>query len=175
MSAMKILVVDIGGRNVKVWTSPATEKVKFPSGKQLTPERLLHSLKNLLSDEPYDRVSIGYPGTIENGRPVREPFNLGNGWVGFDFEAAFGRPVRTMNDACMQALGSYDGGRMLYLGLGTSVGTALVYEKTVVPLALGNLLLDSSTTFEDALSREGLKMHGPRAMDRVFSQSRHER
>jgi polyphosphate glucokinase len=157
---MRILVVDIGGRNVKIWTAPATEKVKFPSGKELTPTRMLDEFRRSFGDEPFDRVSIGYPGQIEQGRIIAEPYNLGDGWVDFDFEREFGCPVRLMNDACMQALGAFEGGRMLYLGLGTSAGTALVYERTVIALALGHLLLDKTVSFEDALSRKGLQTRG---------------
>jgi predicted NBD/HSP70 family sugar kinase len=120
---MKILVIDIGGTNVKLWTTGSSDKFK---------------------DRHFDRVSIGYPGEVQHGRPVKDPYNLAPGWVEFDFDRAFECPVRVMNDASMQAMGSYDGGRMLYLGLGTSVGTVFVSDGKIVPLALGHLMLNSA-------------------------------
>jgi polyphosphate glucokinase len=157
---MKVLVLDIGGRNVKVWPAPAADKLKIESGKGLTPRSMLSQLKNMLHGMTFDRVSMGYPGEINYGRITKDPYNLGSGWVDFDFDDAFGCPVRVMNDACMQALGAFDGGKMLYLGLGTSIGTALVLDGKVISLALGHLLLNNSQTFEEVLSRAGLKKYG---------------
>lgn len=155
---MSTVVVDIGGTNVKVWRSP-TEKVKFAAGKELTPDIFVARVKSITTEWEFDQLSIGYPGDVMHGRPVADPYNLGPGWVDFDFAQAFNRPIHMMNDACMQALGSYDGGKMLYLGLGTSVGSTLIFHETIVPLALGHLPLGRAT-FEHYLSRRGLKRYG---------------
>jgi polyphosphate glucokinase len=157
---MNILVIDIGGTHVKIWKTEEAEKTKFPSGKELTPQAVFDGVKEAVKDWPIERVSIGYPGDVRNGRPVAEPFNLGNGWVDFDFAHAFNCPVRTMNDACMQALGSYEGGRMLYMGLGTGVGSAFIIDGVIVPLAVGHLKLWENETFDHYLSRDGLTRHG---------------
>lgn len=156
---MHILVVDIGGTNIKFWRTGETDKRKFPSGKEMTPEMLIAHVKENLDDWVYDRVSIGYPGQVMNGHPLDEPYNLANGWVGFDYAHAFGCPVRIMNDAAMQALGSYEGGRMLYLGLGTGMGTTFIIDGKIVPLALGHLKF-CEETFNHYLSRKGLELHG---------------
>lgn len=157
---MNILVIDIGGTHVKVWKTEDAEKAKFPSGKDLTPEALIKGVRELTEDWKIDRVSVGFPGQIQNGKPTCEPFNLGSGWVDFDFARNFDAPVRIMNDACMQALGSYDGGKMLYLGLGTSMGTCFISHGVIVPLALGHLKLWEGETFEHFLSRTGIKRYG---------------
>jgi predicted NBD/HSP70 family sugar kinase len=157
---MNILVIDIGGTNVKLWKTKEAEKTKFPSGKDLSPDTLLKGVKEATADWPVERVSIGYPGEIRNGRPVAEPYNLGRGWVDFDFAQAFNCPARMMNDACMQALGSYEGGKMLYLGLGTSVGSVFISDGFILPLALGHLKLWEHETFEHYLSRAGLARYG---------------
>jgi len=157
---MNILVIDIGGTHVKIWRSEEAEKTKFPSGKDLTPEALMEGVHEALEGWPIERVSIGYPGEIRNGVPVADPHNLAPGWVDFDFARAFDCPVRMMNDACMQALGSYEGGKMFYLGLGTSVGTAFISDGVIVPLALGHLKLWENETFDHYLSRAGFTRHG---------------
>jgi predicted NBD/HSP70 family sugar kinase len=162
---MNILVVDIGGTNVKVWKTGETDKLKFSSGKEMTPQTLVEEIRKHIDHDDqwqYDRVSIGYPGDVVNGHPAKEPFNLAEGWVDFDYGDAFGCPVRIMNDACMQALGSYEGGRMLYIGLGTSMGTTFIIDHKIVPLALGHLKFRRGESFEDCLSRTGLEQHGPR-------------
>src|SRR5262245_7533316 len=123
---MKVLVIDIGGTNIKLLVTNEKEVRKLASGPTLTPRQLVDAVQLAVHDWTYDVVSIGYPGPVENDRPVREPHNLGPGWVGFDFASAFGKPVKLMNDAAMQALGSYSGGRMLFLGLGTGLGSALI-------------------------------------------------
>ena len=126
---MKILVIDIGGTNVKIWKTDEFDNVKVPSGKELTPTKLVEAVKSVTADTgewKYNRVSIGYPGDVVNGHPAAEPYNLANGWIDFDYAHHFGCPVKIMNDACMQALGSYEGGRMLYIGLGTSMGTTYI-------------------------------------------------
>lgn len=157
---MHILVIDIGGTNVKVWKTDEFDKIKIPSGKELTPQKLVDAIQESTKDTvewKYDRVSIGYPGDVVNGHPAKEPWNLGDGWVDFDYSAAFGCPVRIMNDACMQALGSYEGGRMLYIGLGTSMGTTFIVDHKIVPLALGHLRFRRGNSFEQALCREALE------------------
>jgi polyphosphate glucokinase len=157
---MKTLVLDIGGSNVKIWRTGHSEKIKFASGPELTPQEFVSQVKKHLGDWAFDRVSIGYPGEVLNGHPVAEPYNLENGWVGFDYAKAFGAPVKIMNDVCMQALGSYEGGRMLYLGLGTSMGSVFMVDGKIIPLALGHLMFTRSATFEQRLSRKGLDRDG---------------
>jgi predicted NBD/HSP70 family sugar kinase len=154
---MNILVIDIGGTNVKIWTSGEEEKLKIPSGKTLTPDVMIQKIHEVTADWKIDRVSIGYPGDVRNGRPVAEPWNLGDGWVDFDYAAEFKCPVRIMNDACMQALGSYEGGRMLYLGLGTSIGCAFIIDGTIVPLALGHILLHGKENLEQCVNRTAME------------------
>jgi predicted NBD/HSP70 family sugar kinase len=152
---VKVLVVDIGGNSVKVLATGATEARKFPSGPTLTPHEMASAVRKLTEDWDYDAVSIGYPGRARENRPVAEPNNLGHGWVKFDFEKALGVPIKLMNDAAMQALGSYRGGTMLFLGLGTGLGTALVVDGTVVPMELGQLSYRTGT-YEGYLGLAGL-------------------
>ena len=134
---MNILVVDIGGTNVKFLATGHDAPRRFPSGRQLTPEGMVADVKAATADWNYEAVSVGFPGPILCGQPMTEPVNLGPGWMGFDFAAAFGRPVKVMNDAAMQALGSYQGGKMLFLGLGTGVGAAVIQDGVVEPLEVG--------------------------------------
>jgi polyphosphate glucokinase len=155
----RILVIDIGGNSVKLLFSGEAEPRKFPSGPTLTPREMVLGVLKLTEDWDYEAISIGYPGPARDNRPVHEPHNLGHGWVKFDFEKAFGVPVKLMNDAAMQALGSYRGGVMLFLGLGTGLGTALVVNGTVVPMELGHLTYKQST-YEDLLGLNGLKRTG---------------
>jgi hypothetical protein len=157
---MNTLVIDIGGTNIKLWKTGETDKVKFPSGKKMTPQQLVDDARQHAIGWGFERVSIGYPGHVHHGRPAAEPYNLGPGWVDFDYAKAFGCPVRIMNDACLQALGSYDGGRMLYIGLGTSMGTAFIADGKIIPLALGHLKFCRGESFEHYLSRKGRKLHG---------------
>ena len=157
---MNVLVVDVGGSHVKLKTSVGGEPRRFESGKDLTPAALVERVLARAGDWPYDAVALGYPGAVANNRPSAEPGNLGPGWVGFDFQTAFGKPIRIVNDAVMQALGGYDGGRMLFLGLGTGLGSALVTEHVVIPLELGCLrYIDNETMFE-WLGRAGLERRG---------------
>src|SRR5262245_4064009 len=135
--SMKILVIDIGGTNVKMLASGQETPRKFPSGRQLTPEKMAAGVLELTNDWEYEAVSIGYPGPVLCGQPMVEPVNLGPGWMGFDFDAAFGVPVKVMNDAAMQALGSYQGGKMLFVGLGTGFGATVILNGVVEPLELG--------------------------------------
>jgi len=154
-------VVDIGGTRVKMRTADNDDVRRFRSGRSLTPDGLMRRRRGMTEDGEYDAVAIGYPGRVAGNRPAAEPGNLGAGWVGFDFEYAFGRPVRVVNDAVLQALGAYDSGRMLFLGLGTGVGSALVTEHVVVPLELGDLPHPRGGSIASWLGREGLRIRGP--------------
>jgi polyphosphate glucokinase len=158
---MNVLVVDIGGTNVKILATGQAAPRKFPSGPTLTPKGMVAGVKKLAGDWKYDVVSIGYPGPILGGRPISEPFNLGPGWVGFNFEATFGRPVKVINDAAMQALGSYQRGKMLFLGLGTGLGSTMIVDGIVEPAELGHLPYKSKKrTYEDYVGLRGLKRMG---------------
>jgi polyphosphate glucokinase len=168
---MKTLVIDIGGTNVKVWRTDQADRLKFASSNDLTPEQMVAGVYKVLGDWKYDRVSIGIPCKILNGLPAEEPFNLGNGWVGFDYEHAFDRPTRIMNDSAMQALGVYDGGRMLYLGLGTGIGTVLIVDWHIIPLSLGHLPLDKRGTLAEQLSRRALEKSGLKQFQDAVSRS----
>ena len=155
----RALTVDIGGTNVKFLAVGETEPRKLPSGPEMSPGEMVDAVKRNTKDWQYTVVSLGYPGLVSVSGPVTEPANLGRGWVGFDFGAAFGCPVRLVNAATMQALGSYDGGRMLYLGFGTGVGSVLIINHTVVPLELGELKWRKKT-FCSHFGREALDKHG---------------
>jgi polyphosphate glucokinase len=156
---MKVLVVDVGGTHVKVLATGATEHRQFESGPGLLPKQLIQGIRKIVRGWSYDVVSIGYPGTVLHNRPVGEPHNLGHGWVGFDFKTAFGRPVKLMNDAAMQALGSYRGGKMLFLGLGTGLGSAMIVDGLVEPMELGHLPYKKHT-YEDYVGERGLERVG---------------
>src|SRR3954463_11681746 len=156
---MKVLAIDIGGTSVKVLASGQPEPRQLASGPSLTPQQMVDGVKLLAADWQYDVVTIGYPGPILSGRIVLEPWNLGRGWVGFDFQTAFGRPVRLINDAAMQALGSYNGGKMLFLGLGTGLGWCMVVDGIVEPMELGHLPYRDAT-FEDYVGVRGLDRFG---------------
>jgi predicted NBD/HSP70 family sugar kinase len=153
---MNVLVVDVGGTNVKILATGESEPRKFPSGPTLSPETMVAGVKEVARDWRYDVVSIGYPGRIVHGKVLTEPHNLAPGWVGFDCEAAFGCPVKLINDAAMQALGSYQGGLLLFLGLGTGLGSAVIAEGVVVPMELAHLPYKKGT-YEDYVGRRGLK------------------
>ena len=156
---MNVLVIDIGGTSVKILASGQTEPRRFPSGPTMTPAEMVSRVKELADEWKYDVVAIGYPGVIHRGRVVSEPYNLGPNWVGFDFETAFGCPVKLMNDAAMQALGSYKEGILLFFGLGTGLGSALVAEGNVVPMELAHLSYGDNT-YEDYLGIRGLQRFG---------------
>ena len=156
---MKVLVVDIGGTHVKIVVSSQEIPREFESGPTLTPQQMVTEVLKLAADWKYEAVSIGYPGPVHQNRPLSEPFNLGKGWVGFDFPFAFKRPVKVINDAAMQALGSYRGGKMLFLGLGTGLGSALVVNGIIEPMELGHLPY-KKFTFEDYLGIRGLQKYG---------------
>ena len=156
----KILAIDIGGTNVKVLATGQQEVRKFPSGSGLAPAQMVDGVQALTRDWEYEAVSIGYPGPVIDNKAILEPKNLASGWVGFDFAARFGKPVKLINDAAMQALGSYEGGRMLFLGLGTGLGSALIIERVIAPLELAHLPYKKGRTFEDYLGIRGLDRLG---------------
>lgn len=156
---MKVLVVDVGGTYVKILATGQTKRRKFPSGPTLTAKQMVSQVQKVAEDWKFEVVSIGYPGPVLHHRPVAEPHNLGPGWVGFDFEKAFGCPVKVVNDAAMQALGSYKGGKMLFLGLGTGLGSAMVVEGVVEPMELGHLPYKKAT-YEHYTGLRGLEKHG---------------
>ena len=160
-----ILAIDIGGTNVKLRISN-TEKRKFKSGPQLTPHEMITQMKPLVSDWKFDAISIGFPAPVRDGRILSEPKHLGPGWVRFNFEKAIGKPVRIINDAALQALGSYRGGRMLFLGLGTGLGSALVWSNTVLPLELGDLPYRDRRIIEDFLGKPGMLELGEKEWQR---------
>jgi polyphosphate glucokinase len=155
----KVLVVDIGGNSVKILASGHKVRRSFSSGPDMTPKDMVSGVKKVAADWAYDVVSIGYPGPVLQGKPVAEPRNLGRGWVGFDFARAFRRPVKVVNDATMQALGSYRGGKMLFLGLGTGLGSTLIVDGVIAPMELGHLPYKKGT-YEDYVGRAGLQRHG---------------
>jgi len=157
---LKILVIDIGGTNVKVLVSGMKDPVKIPSGPQMSPALMVKQVKEAVKDLDYDVVSIGYPGPVVQGRPLRNPYNLAPGWVGFNFRRAFGCPVKVLNDAAMQALGSYNKGRMLFLGLGTGLGSAMISDHVLEPMELAHLPYKKGRSYEDYLGLRGLKKLG---------------
>lgn len=163
---MTVLVIDVGGTNLKVSVGGADEVIKIPSGPDMTAARMAAAVKKAIAGRSYDCVSIGYPGPVVNGRPAREPHNLGAGWMRFDYARAFGKPVKVVNDAAMQALGSYQGGRMLYLGLGTGLGSAFVGDGTLEPLELAHLPYRKNRTYEDYLGLRGLQRMGRKKWQR---------
>jgi polyphosphate glucokinase len=165
---MNVLVIDIGGTHVKVLATGQDAHREFDSGPTLTPKRMVSGVRKLVADWKYDVISIGYPGPVLRNRPVSEPWNLGKGWAGFDFKAAFKRPVKVVNDAAMQALGSYKGGKMLFLGLGTGLGSAMVVDGIVEPMELGHLPYKKAT-FEDYVGIRGLKKYGKKRWRRYVA------
>ena len=156
---MNVLVIDIGGNNVKILATGQNESRKFPSGPTLTPKQMVAGVKKLAGDWKYDVVSIGYPGMVVRNRLLAEPHNLGRGWMGFDFEAAFKRPVKVVNDAAMQALGSYKGGKMLFLGLGTGLGSTMIVDGIIEPMELAHLSYKKGT-YEDYVGARSLEKRG---------------
>ncbi len=164
----RTLVVDIGGTKIKLLGSGETDPRRIASGKRMTPAVMVAEIKKITKDWRYDVVSIGYPGAVGSQGPCSEPGNLGSGWVGFDFAAAFDCPVRIVNDAAMQALGSYEGGRMLFLGLGTGLGSAIIAESVIVPLELGKVSYRDDKTLGQLLGRRGLKSLGKTAWREIL-------
>jgi polyphosphate glucokinase len=161
----RVLAVDIGGTSVKILATGQATRRRFLSGPTLTPRRMVAEVKKLAKDWDYDVLSIGYPGVVAGGKIMTEPNNLGTGWVGFDFEKAFGRPVKILNDAAMQALGSYKGGKMLFLGLGTGLGSTLIIDGIIEPMELGRLPYKKGT-YEDYLGKRGLERLGKKSWRR---------
>jgi polyphosphate glucokinase len=157
---MTVLVIDVGGTNLKVSVGGSGDVIKIASGPDMTAARMAEQVQKAVAGRSYDVVSIGYPGPVVNGRPASEPHNLGAGWMRFDYAKAFGKPVRVVNDAAMQALGSYQGGRMLYLGLGTGLGSAFVADGVLEPLELAHLPYRKNRTYEDYLGLRGLQRMG---------------
>jgi polyphosphate glucokinase len=166
----KILVIDVGGTNVKVLATGQKEPVKIPSGPKMTASKMVADVRKVSANSEYSAVSIGYPGPVIHGRPLCEPHNLGGGWVGYDFRKAFGRPVKVVNDAAMQALGVYKGGRMLFLGLGTGLGSAMIVDGLLEPMELAHLPYKKGRTFEDYLGLRGLERMGKRKWRRYVAE-----
>jgi len=155
-----ILVIDVGGSHIKFRLGPRGSIHRFVSGPDMTAADMACKVRKLARDLPYEAVSIGYPGLVLRGRIAAEPYNLGPGWVGYDFEKTLGRPVRVINDATMQALGSYEGGRMLFLGLGTGLGATLILDGIVEPMEIGHMPYKRGRTFEDYIGERGRKRLG---------------
>jgi polyphosphate glucokinase len=168
---MKVLMLDIGGTSVKMMASGHEGYRKFPSGRGFTAARMVKGVLETVEDWNYEAVSLGFPGLVRDGKIARNPLNLGGGWMEFDFEKAFKRPVRIINDAAMQALSNYESGRMLFVGLGTSVGAALIVDDVVVPLEIGLLRLSKSEAFMDTLSKEALNSQGKERWQRAATKA----
>jgi len=156
----KILVIDVGGTHVKVLATGRRKPLEIPSGPKMTAKQMVRDVREGTTGWRYSVVSIGYPGPVLHGKPVSEPANLGGGWVGFDYAKAFGHPVRLINDAAMQALGSYKGGRMLFLGLGTGLGSALIVDGVLEPMELAHLPYKKGKTYEDLVGEAALRRFG---------------
>ncbi|MDP9292494.1 MAG: ROK family protein [Verrucomicrobiota bacterium] len=154
---MKVLVIDVGGSNAKLRLSEGKKRTKFETGPAFTPEQLISESLKATSDWDYDAISIGFPAPVLFGKITHEPNNLAKGWVKFDFEKAFKKPVKIINDAAMQAIGSYEGKRMLFVGLGTGLGSALIVDYAVIPIELGELQYSEKLTIEDVLGKRGRK------------------
>jgi len=162
-----VLAIDIGGTHVKVMTNKARIKREFESGPKLSAKEMVRQVKALTRDWSYDVISVGYPGPVVHERPVTQPYNLGPGWAGFNFQKAFGRPTRVVNDALMQAIGSYQGGRMLFLALGTGLGSAMIVDGVAEPMELGHLPYRNGKTFEHYVGAAGLKHHGTKRWRKI--------
>ena len=157
---LKVLVLDVGGTHVKILMTGQKEPVKFVSGPTMTAQKMVAGVKRAIRGWKFDCISIGYPGPIVNSHPLREPHNLGGGWMGMNFSKAFGHPVKVINDAAMQALGSYKGGKMLFLGLGTGLGSAMISDGVLEPMELAHLLYKKGKTYEDYRGIRGLEKYG---------------
>ena len=173
MAKQIVLTVDVGGSHVKALTSNASERRRFKSGASLTAKQMVEGVLEIVDGWPFDVVSVGIPSPVRGGKVVSEPINLGEGWVGFDYEGAFGKPTKVVNDAAMQAIGSYEGGRMLFLGFGTGLGSALIADGEIEPLELGHLPFRKKT-FEDYVGERGLKKRGKKKWTKdVFATVEH--
>jgi polyphosphate glucokinase len=157
---MKILIIDIGGTNIKVASSDKPVPIKIPSGPTLTAEQMANDVLAATKGWAYDCISIGYPGPVIHDHPLAEPHNLAPGWIGFPYQKAFGKPLRFINDAAMQALGGYQGGRMLFLGIGTGLGSAMIFDGVVIPLELAHLPYRKGRTYEEYVGLAGLELRG---------------
>ena len=166
---VKVLVVDIGGTHVKLLATGSRTPIKIPSGLNMTPRKMVAAIRKATTNWQYSKVSIGYPGPVLHGKPVTEPHNLGSGWLGFDFRKAFRRPVKLINDAAMQAIGSYEGGRMLFLGLGTGLGSALIVNGVLEPMELAHLPYKKGGTYEDYIGLRGLERLGKKKWRRYVA------
>ncbi|TPM30093.1 ROK family protein [Mesorhizobium sp. B2-3-4] len=155
-----VLAIDIGGSHVKILTSDGGQERRADSGPDLTPKQMIDKVKKLAQGLSYDVISMGYPGPVRHNKPVLDPKNLGKGWAGYDFAAPFGKPVKVVNDALMQAVGSYQGGRMLFLGLGTGLGAAMVFDNVAQPMELAHLPYRKGHSFEDYVGERGLEKRG---------------
>lgn len=162
---MKILVIDIGGSNIKILATGAEERIKIPSGSDFSPEEMIPLVKKYASAWEYDHVSMGFPGIVKNNNILTEPVNLGEGWETYDFEAAFGCAIKIVNDAAMQALGSYEGKKMLFLGLGTGLGTAMVVNNVIIPMEAAHLPYRKAT-FEAYVGKAYFYKHGPKKWEK---------
>ena len=167
---MRILVIDVGGTHVKVLATGHQQRVEIPSGAKMTPAKMVSAVRAATVGWKYDAVSIGYPGAVVHGRPIIEPRHLGSGWLGFDFTKAFGRPVKIVNDAAMQALGSYHGGRMLFLGLGTGLGSALIVDNVLEPMELAHLPYKKGRSYEAYVGLAGLERLGKKKWRRQVNE-----
>jgi predicted NBD/HSP70 family sugar kinase len=165
----RILVLDVGGSHVKLLVGGRGKIHRFVSGRKMSPADMVKRVRKLTAPSEYDAVSIGYPGMIIRGKIAAEPFNLGEGWVGFDFQAALGKPVRLINDAAMQAVGSYTGGRMLFLGLGTGLGATLILDGFIEPMEIGHMPYKRRRTFEDYVGEHGLERLGLKKWRKVVA------
>jgi polyphosphate glucokinase len=157
---MKVLVIDVGGTNVKVASTDMRVPVKIPSGPTMTASQMVTDVLEATQGWAYDRISIGYPGPVAHDHPLAEPHNLAAGWIDFPYQKAFGKPIRFINDAAMQALGGYKGGRMLFLGTGTGLGSAMIFDGVVIPLELAHLPYKKGRTYEDYVGLAGLQRQG---------------
>ena len=167
---MDVLVIDVGGTHVKILATGQSDKREFASGPKMTAEQMVSGVRQLADGWSYDVVSVGYPGPVLHNRPVADPKNLGPGWMGFDFKTGFGRPTKVLNDAAMQALGSYKKGKMLFLGLGTGLGSTLIVDGVVEPMELGHLPYKKAT-YEDYVGARGLDRLGKKRWRSTFSMS----
>ena len=165
----RILVIDVGGSHVKLRVGEHGKEHRFVSGPRMSAASMVRKLKKLVAPDEYDAVSIGYPGLVLRSRIAAEPHNLGRGWVGYDFESALGKPVRLINDAAMQAVGSYNGGRMLFLGLGTGMGAALILDGVVEPMEIGHLSYRRDRTFEEYVGERGLQRLGKKKWRKIVA------
>jgi polyphosphate glucokinase len=165
----KTLVIDVGGTHVKMLATGMKEPIRFESGPKMTADKMVKQVKAAIAGIPFNRIALGYPGPIINGHPLREPHNLGGGWKAINFSKAFGCPVKVINDASMQALGSYEGGSMLFLGLGTGLGSAMIVDGLLQPMELAHLEYKNGKTYEDYLGLRGLERLGKKKWRRYVA------